>query len=295
MLCSCNLALATGTRSFFNQGNFHRSTLAGTGQPGPPARGQSAARNTLPTFTGLSIDDCMNQPWHHIVSRRDLPIVILSHNQLTDLCQLLAWLRDTDHQQVIILDNASSFEPLLDFLAGCPEEVIRLDVNLGHTAPWESGLTNRFHGPFAVSDPDVLPDAGCPADAVERFQELLLRHPTFDKAGFGLLLDDIPENYPHRSTVLRWEAPYWERTVEPGVFMAHIDTTFCVHRPGTPYKVTEALRTGFPYVARHLPWYRNPAALDEETRHFFEHRRPDIGYWNRSELPPAARNRQRPA
>lgn len=231
----------------------------------------------------------MKQDWREPLDRRELPVVIISHNQLTYLRQLLAWLRDTGHDHVVILDNASTFEPLVEFLRGCTEEVIRLEANLGQTAPWDSGLTRRFQGPFAVTDPDVLPHPECPPDAVERFQDLLLRHPSFDKAGFGLLLDDIPDRYPHRSTVLDWEAPYWQRTLEPGVFLAHIDTTFAVHRPGTPYKVTEALRTGFPYVARHLPWYQDPSLPDEETEYFFQHRRPDIGYWNRVDLPPSAR------
>lgn len=227
-----------------------------------------------------------------VVPRADIPIVIISHNQLTYLRKLLGWLAGSDHRRITILDNASTFEPLIDFLDSCPHEVIRLDSNLGHTSPWDSGLASRFEGPFVVTDPDVLPDPGCPPDAVEHFQELLLRHPAFDKAGFGLLLDDIPECYPHRSVVRRWEAPFWERAVEPGVFTAHIDTTFAVHRPRTPYKKTEALRTGFPYVARHLPWYRDPAYQDEESGHFFQHRRPDVGYWNRVDLPPAARHHQ---
>lgn len=232
----------------------------------------------------------MTAAWRDVVPRAEVPIVIISHNQLAYLRELLNWLATSGHQRISILDNASTFEPLVAFLDNCPHEVIRLRSNQGHTSPWDSGLAYRFEGPFIVTDPDVLPDLGCPPDAVEHFQELLLRYPAFDKAGFGLLVDDIPECYPHRSVVRRWEAPFWERAVEPGVFTAHIDTTFALHRPGTPYKKTEALRTGPPYVARHLPWYRDPAVQDEETAHFVRHRRPDVGYWNHVDLPAAARD-----
>ena len=53
--------------------------------------------------------------------------------------------------------------------------------------------------------------------------------------------------------MIKWETPFWEKQLEPGVFAAHLDTTLALHRPQCPYKVTEALRTADPYTARHLP------------------------------------------
>jgi hypothetical protein len=235
--------------------------------------------------------------WARVVPRRDVPIIIICHNLLEDLSRLVRWLEDTGHERLVLLDNASVYPPLLDYLGDSPHEVIQLSENLGHTAPWQSGLVDSLGSirPFVISDPDVLPEESCPADAVEHFQELLLSYPRFDKAGFGLRIDDIPAWYPHRDAIRQWEAPYWASEIAPGVFTAHIDTTFAVNRPGTPYKVTEALRTSVPYMARHLPWYRDPRQPDAETEFFFSHRRVDVGYWNRSELPAAARRRLRQA
>jgi hypothetical protein len=232
-------------------------------------------------------------PWREPLPPRDIPVIIICHNMLSDLVQLVRWLEDTGHANVFLLDNASSYLPLLDYLKAAQHEVVRLRENMGHVAPWESGLVDRLGSsrPFIVSDPDILPDPYCPQDASAYFQALLLRHPEFDKAGFGLRIDDLPEHFPHRETVLRWEQPYWKKEVSAGVYAAHIDTTFAVHRPGTPYKVTEALRTDAPYLARHLPWYRDPRRPDPETAFYFSHRRPDIGYWNREELPPMVTNR----
>lgn len=229
--------------------------------------------------------------WTTVVPRRDVPIVIICHNLVSDLTALVGWLETTGHERLLLLDNASTYEPMRDFLAVTPHEVIGLSENLGHEAPWRSGIVDRWGPgqPFVVTDPDVLPDQSCPPDAVEHFQQLLLRHPAFDKAGFGLHIDDLPDSYPHRDEVRRWEAPFWTKTVEHAVYAAHIDTTFAVHRPGTPYKVTEALRTDAPYLARHLPWYRNPSQPDAETAFFFSARRTDIGYWNRAELPAQVR------
>lgn len=232
-----------------------------------------------------------DENWTELVGRADIPVIIICRDMLGDLRRLVRWLEAAGHQRIILLDNASTYPPLLEYLAAAPHEVIRLASNLGHQSPWLSGLVDRVgrRRPFAVSDPDVLPGDSCPHDAVEHFQELLLKFPEFDKAGFGLRIDDLPEHYPHRESVRRWERPYWANEIATGVFTAHIDTTFAACRPGTLYKVTEALRTGPPYVARHLPWYRDPAQPDAETAYFFRERRDDIGYWNWGNVPGQAR------
>lgn len=222
--------------------------------------------------------------------RSRIPVVVICHNVLSDLRRLVDWLERAGHENVILLDNASTYPPLLDYLDGTQHEIVRLDRNLGHEAPWLCGLVERLGSvtPFVVTDPDVLPDYSCPHDAVEHFQRLLLTFAEFDQAGFGLRIDNLPEAYPHRETVIRWEQPFWAKEVVPAVFAAHIDTTFAAYRPGTPYKVTEALRTGSPYLARHLPWYRDPRNPDLETEFLFAHRRADVGYWNRATLHDAA-------
>lgn len=227
----------------------------------------------------------------HVICRSDVPVIIICHNLVSDLVKVVSWLEQTGHERLVLLDNASTYPPLLSYMDNSPHRVVRLKQNLGHQAPWMSGLVDELGSsqPFVVTDPDVLPEASCPPDAVEYFQELLLTYPEFDQAGFGLRLDDIPVSYPYRDAVQRWEAPFWTREVAAGVFAAHIDTTFAVNRPGTPCKVTEALRTAAPYRARHLPWYRDPRQPDTETAYFYAHRRDDIGYWNRSELPSAVR------
>jgi hypothetical protein len=229
--------------------------------------------------------------WRDVVARAEVPVILTCHNLLSDLTKLVGWLEAAGHERIILLDNASTYPPLLDYFAATPHEVVRLSENLGHEAPWLSALVDQLGAtrPFVVSDPDVLPEASCPPDAAEYFQSLLLRHPQFDKAGFGLRIDDLPPQYPHRQEVRRWEEPYWQKEVADGVFAAHIDTTFAVHRPGIPYKVTESLRTGAPYTARHLPWYRDPRQPDAETAFFFGARRDDIGYWNRERLPTSVR------
>lgn len=234
----------------------------------------------------------MTRQWDAVVPRGMVPTIIISRDMLSDLRRLIDWLERAGHENIILLDNASSYPPLLEYLHDSPHRVVRLSRNLGHEAPWKSGLVASLGSvPYIITDPDILPDEKCPYDAAEHFQELLLGFPTFDQAGFGLHIDDLPIRYPHREAVVQWERPFWEVQIAPGVFAAHIDTTFALYRPETSYKVTEALRTGLPYLARHLPWYRDPRTPDSETRYYFQHRRIDIGYWNHPTLPTAVSSR----
>lgn len=231
--------------------------------------------------------------WKNIVLRKELPILIVCRDLVSDLRLLVDWLEKTGHENIILLDNKSTYPPLIDYLAASPHEVIRLAANLGHVSPWVGQIVERFDKatPFVVTDPDVLPDDQAPADSFEYLQELLLRHSDYDKAGLGLHIDDIPSTYPYRDQVRQWEAPFWVKELEPAVFTAHLDTTLALHRPGTPYKVTEAIRTGQPYMARHLPWYRNPFDPDEETAYYLNHRDVQIGYWNRQSPHPEVAKR----
>jgi hypothetical protein len=139
--------------------------------------------------------------------------------------------------------------------------------------------------PFVVTDPDVLPDPDCPWDVIAHFQQILDRHRDADKVGFGLRIDDLPSGFPHRDAVVRWETQFWQNEVEPGVFKAEIDTTFALYRPGRDHKKYNALRTGAPYVARHLPWYVASDSVTDEDRHYRAHADPAITSWIGDGLP----------
>ncbi len=229
--------------------------------------------------------NCM---WKSILPRQKLPVLIICRDLVTDLKLLINWFEKTGHENIILLDNNSSYPPLLEYLSASPHEVVKLNSNLGHKSPWISKFVERFDKstPFVVTDPDLLPDPEAPEDSFEYFQELLLRYKKFDKAGFGLHIDDIPVINPYRDQIIQWEEPFWNKELESLVYAAHLDTTLALHRPQTPYKVTEAIRTGRPYMAKHLPWYRDPHNPNEETAYYLMNRDNQVGYWNRQSLHP---------
>jgi len=217
-----------------------------------------------------------------------IPIFVNCRDRLTPLRELLAWLERAGHDEIYLLDNDSAYEPLLAFYLDTPHTVLRLPRNYGKFVLWEApGAFELTRGrSFVYTDPDIIPTAECPPDALEHFGRLLARYPAVNKVGFGLRIDDIPDHYPHRQSVIDWERGYWEWPVERGVYFAPIDTTFALHRPGSQPKPLTGLRTGHPYVARHQPWYLDPREPgDEEV--FYERRAAETrrGAWASDVLP----------
>ena len=215
---------------------------------------------------------------------KSTPIVIISRDRLEPLQLLLGWLDQAGYSRPIVVDNASTFPPLVDFLDAQSEiEVVRLDRNLGHLAPWVSDdVQSRLKPtqPFVATDCDVVPDSDCPIDVVEHLAGLLVSYKNVDKVGLGLRIDDLPDSYALKEAVIAWESRFWEREFQPGVFDAEVDTTFALYRsPVDPHSTIRALRTGPPYVARHLSWYADSGSLTEEQQYYREHVDPALSHW----------------
>jgi hypothetical protein len=215
-----------------------------------------------------------------------IPIVINCRDRVSALRALVAWLEHAGYQRIYFVDNDSSYQPLVDYYNKTPHTVLRLEQNLGHKAPWLSGIVDQIAqgGYYIVSDPDVVPVEGCPADAVAVFYEALRRFPQYVKAGFGLKIDDLPDTYRFKDQVQWWEARAWSTPIASSLFDAGIDTTFALYRPGSPFRLWPALRTGPPYVARHMAWYIDSDNLPEEEQYYRQNARPDASFWEKEEL-----------
>jgi hypothetical protein len=222
----------------------------------------------------------------HGIEPLDIPILVNCRDRVSCLRQLVDWLEGAAYQRIYLIDNESSYPPLLDYYEHTPHNVIRLDENLGHRAPWKSGVVDQVAtGPYVVTDPDVLPTEQCPKDAVAVLLDVLDRHPSACKAGLGLVIDDIPEHFALAGYVRAWEEQHWQNEIEPGLFSASVDTTFAAYRPGVAFARRPAIRTGPPYLARHLPWYVHSNRLDDEEKYYRDHALPGSHTWNRNHLP----------
>jgi hypothetical protein len=186
---------------------------------------------------------------------REIPVVINNFNRLESLRALIAWLESAGMKNIVVIDNGSTFPPLLSYYSTLCHEVVR-EANLGPLALWAcTSLWRRVRNDYYIySDSDVVPDACCPAATIQFLFDTLRRHPLIEKVGLGLRIDDLPDHYANKADVIRWEQRYWKRPVSAYLYKAKVDTTFAMYRPRTMGGWwLRSLRTGKPYVARHIP------------------------------------------
>jgi hypothetical protein len=188
--------------------------------------------------------------------------------------QLLAFLEKCGFKKIIILDNNSSYEPLLAYYKICKYKVIKSDKNVGHLALWKTGLYHQYKWDYFVyTDSDVVPIDECPLDFISKFEEKLSSYPVLDKIGFGIKIDDLPSYFTLKDSVVKYEQVYWSKEVEPGLYDANLDTTFALYKPFSNIKFGEvytlkSFRFGHPYLIRHLPWYIDNTRLTDEDANY---------------------------
>lgn len=212
----------------------------------------------------------------NLLSVRDIPIVINNFNRVSSLRLLIEFLERCRFTNIIILDNQSTYPPLLDFYRDLKHEVIRLPKNYGHLAFWKSGLYDKFKwNYFVYTDPDVLPITECPLDFLNYFKSILDNNYQLDKIGFGIRIDDLPDHFAVKEKVIAYEKRYWDKQVSEGLYDAPVDTTFALYKPLSDLKADEvytlkAYRTGAPYLLHHLPWYVDSKNLSNEEMYYLK-------------------------
>lgn len=204
----------------------------------------------------------------------DLPVFINARDRVGCLRTLVDWLRRAGYRRIHILDNASTYAPLLayyEMLKGAEDvSVWYLRRNLGYQALWRSGLLNLLHvdTAYVYTDPDVVPDEACPEDIVYRLAVLLAHHPYLSKFGLTLHTDDL--TFYNRRHIEESEGGLRLMPVKDGYFMP-TDTTFALYRNRRIYTLQESMRTRDDLRARHLPWYYDFDDLPEDERYYMEH------------------------
>lgn len=215
----------------------------------------------------------------------DIPFFITSYNRVSCLKELVKWCQKAELTNVIIIDNASIYPPLLEYLKEVEKDgykVHRLSSNMKHYALWEcEGFNDIVKDKyFVLTDPDIIPIEDCPLDVIDCLYEILQRHSSMPKVGLGLKIDDIPDYFSLKRNVLYWESQYWTHPIYDEkviLFEAPVDTTFALYRPGV--RGWQAVcRTGYPYIARHVTWYKDLIQLSEEDL-FYRLHSTDISNW----------------
>jgi hypothetical protein len=216
---------------------------------------------------------------------RPVKVFINNRDRLTWPRRLAETVAREPRCEVVIVDNASTYPPLLDWYAQCPFRVVRLAENLGHEAPWKSGVIDAEAGPlYGVTDPD-LDLSAVPGDWLDVLASGLAAYPGVAKVGLSLAISDLPADAPLRAEVLAWERTAWTNRLDERFWISRVDTTFALHareriQTGQPRWRDRALRADHPYTARHLPWYLTPGSVPEEEVYYLS-RSTGPSHWSR--------------
>lgn len=216
----------------------------------------------------------------------DIPIFIISFNRLTYLKTLIDRLKEMGYSNINIIDNDSSYQPLLDYYGTVDCKVFRMADNYGHMVFWDCDEFKEYRDDlYIVTDPDIIPDEKCPNDFAEVFYGYLKKYPRAKKVGFSLKIDDIPEDAPLYRDVVEWEQQFNTYKIPfTNAFAADIDTTLALYIPDkidASRRFLTAIRTGAPYQARHLPWYQKKDEVTEEQMYYAEQR--SNGFWDEAD------------
>lgn len=215
-----------------------------------------------------------------------IPVYIISFNRLNYLKQTINWLERNGHTNIRIIDNKSSYEPLLKFYENCPYKVYKMKKNYGHMVFFKARkfFFIRNFKCFCITDPDILPIDKCPINYMSLFTNILMQKYFITKVGFSLKIDDLPDEYNLKNKVIEWESHFYKNKLfynNVPIYLSEIDTTFAIYRPliFCPLKnFLKAFRVGYPYEAKHLPWYVTNRSTEDQN--YNDTVRKDITTWN---------------
>lgn len=199
------------------------------------------------------------------------PIIINNYNRVSSLKMQLEAFEKRGYTNIYIIDNASTYPPLLEFYNHCKYPVFRLKKNIGFLALWETGICKKFRNKYYVyTDSDIIPNENLPENFLDYFYDLMDKYDA-SKVGFALAIDDIPTCNILRKQIQDWEEKYWINALEKDVYAAEIDTTFALYRPNVKRytdRFGQYIRVGGAYTAKHLPWYNDSNNLSEEEQYY---------------------------
>ncbi|MEG0930076.1 glycosyltransferase family 2 protein [Algoriella sp.] len=218
-----------------------------------------------------------------------IPIIIINFNQLFYLKQLVDFLINRGFENIVIIDNLSTYPPLLEYykIIESKVKVEYMGDNQGHKVFFESEMLQRKYGKgyYVLTDADIVPNEKLPIDFMEKMIKYLDKYfKRVTKVGFALKIDDIPNEFPLKDKVIKWESKYWENEVEANLYKTIIDTTFALYKPNYPNNFNFldfflGIRVGENFEAKHGGWYKNPLKMTEEDM-FYQKTASSSSSWN---------------
>lgn len=212
-----------------------------------------------------------------------IPIFIINKDRLEPLKKLVEFLLRRGYKNITIIDNKSTYTPLLEWYKDCganvyfnpTEDTGNNSLNqLAYTHNIEP-FTSAVKGNYVLTDSDIIPVDEIPNGFIEDMVAICNRYEKH-KVGLGLKIDDIPNHFYKKDQVLSIEKPFWDSELhgeKMPLYEAPVDTTFAVYgkfTEATHGDKVDCFRTGGNYIARHAGWYYDFDKLPEDEKHYLK-------------------------
>jgi hypothetical protein len=212
---------------------------------------------------------------------KNIQIVILNKDRLEPLKLLVDSLRQRNYNNILVIDNESTYEPLLEWYNASSVEVFYNDIP---ETLFDTGTFGRLSGElqhprfvdviknhYIFTDSDVVLETYVPDNFVDSMISIQEKYNTH-KVGLGLKISDLPEN-THTQQIKQIESQYWNNKIndsEYELYAAPIDTTFAVYGPNCVPFWAHGIRMGGSYVVKHMPWYYDYNNLPADEKYYLE-------------------------
>lgn len=240
----------------------------------------------------LDRDGCLNlNNWSAMIfdnslilmcqERLHFPVVIPTCNNVTYLKRTIDFFKSRDFNEFLIMDNGSSYPPMLEFLHQVAHQytVLLSSHNPGPREFYKNkDILDWLPNYFIVTDPDLIFKEELDRKSIDYLIEITEKHQIF-KVGSALALEmtepnilDIPARWCQSDLTIRlWERSFWENIFSVTnygdvIYKAPIDTTFALYNKkyDTGLFMHNNLRVAGRYTAKHCGWMEPPPIPLEE-------------------------------
>ena len=201
-----------------------------------------------------------------------IPIYIPVFNNPTYTRNMVRQLNELEYENIVIIDNASSFPPMVEMLAEMEKQIkiIRLPENRGpHFIIRDVSFYNELPNFFCLTDPDIEFSNEMTHNFLNILKDISIEH-SAGKVGLALKIPDeeeLSEKFINldgkRWRVIDWEQQFWRERIgktDAGdeIYSTTIDTTFALYNKkyfdiNDRYK---GLRVAGRFTSKHLGSYK---------------------------------------
>jgi hypothetical protein len=160
---------------------------------------------------------------------------------------------------IYIVDNCSTYVPLINYLNSTDVKVIRKNNNYGHFVVYGDDIRLIGGSKYIITDPDLFLNKQLPKNFIDILCFLSDKYKAY-KVGFALditnnIRDDV---FFGGYNIKTWESQFWSNKISDPqyeLYNALIDTTFCLIN--YDYDQSNSIRVAGEFTAIHRPWVNN--------------------------------------